>query len=77
MRFSRAIKRLEKGKFLRRPGWPDGVFISVRYADEELSYNAIAVYLSFSNYERDIYSPWCPGLDEMIANDWEVLNTTD
>lgn len=77
MRFSRAIKHLEKRRPLRRRCWPEGVFIWARYADDETDYDAIAVYFSFSNYERNVCSLWYPTLDEIIANDWEVLNATD
>ena len=78
MKFSEVIDALMEYKPILRSGWPDGKFL---YLDKEQNwfvYRIGEVYDEEDDYEEDDYEEITYRIDlkpeDVIANDWEILD---
>lgn len=67
MTFSEALEELKKGSRIRQPYWKSDVFMQILPVDGFV--NEMICFVT-PVYSRPFYP--LPGLQEFLANDWEV-----
>jgi len=66
MNFTQAFDKLQAGKFVTRPGWINGIYLS----------SMPNVDCICSIYPQNLDNPcvrYSPSINDLIATDWELL----
>lgn len=74
MDFSKALKKLRKGKTIRRSSWDSGVYISLVSEEKELMDNESVFVLSIQMFRRAqlVIKSFTFSAVDVLALDWEV-----